>query len=114
MFFNRKKQSEQLNPYSNNEQDYSRKNIDTEEDYNVDVLIHFTPQMNYVYISNTCNIYICSDSNFVEVIRDGVDYTISGSFVVLECIDIRNLDSILNNQYQLNNLPIPFVKIDVE
>lgn len=114
MFFNRKKHSKELNPYSTNEQEYTRNKIDVEEDYEADVLIHFTPQMNYVYISNTCNIYICSDSNTVEVIREGADYTISGSFVVLECIDIRNLDSILNNQYQLNNLPIPFVKIDVE
>lgn len=114
MFFNRKKNSEEQNPYCNNEQEYMRGGIDTGDDYEADVLIHFTPQMNYVYISNTCNIHICSDSNTVEVIRDGVDYTISGSFVVLECIDSRNIDLILNDQYQLNSLPIPFVKIDVE
>lgn len=114
MFFNRKKHSVEQNPYRNTEQEYRGGNIDNEEDYEADILIHFTPQMNYVYVSNSCNIYICTDSNTVEVIRDGVDYTISGSFVVLECIDSRNIDSILKDQYQLNNLPIPFVKIEVE
>lgn len=111
IFFKRNIQQADFPDYDEDEdEDYPR-----EDEYSayVGVIIHFTPHMTYVYISDDYEPESNSYNSNIELYGEhGNTFEVSGNYLNISKVKREEVDTMLKI-YQVAELPVPFIKIPV-
>lgn len=87
---------------------------DTDEEEYVGLVIHFTPHVTYVYISDSNETESNTHQSNIELYNEqDITFEIAGTYTHISNVNRNDVDSILD-LYKIAELGVPFVKIQVE